>query len=405
MFKGIRKASIIALALMISLVFLITPPPSIDAADHGDAPFASLRATADITDFWVFLDPNDNSRLELIMGTRGFIVPGENANFGIFDGDLRYRFNIENTGDAIPDLFLDAIFSKQIGRTTPQTGTITLSDSKGAVLKTFTAPATLSSSTATVAPNRNITADSNTGIRFFAGLADDAFFFDVPSELRYRASLEAGTPGGDISFFTRGRDTFAGYNINAIAYSIPVSLLKGRAGNVVGISAATQIRKKITINSNATTTGKGDFVQIDSMGIPAVNIVFVPFDRKDDFNTKGPDATSFANDIVGQLKLLQTNDTNIGLFAKLAVEKGDYLRIDTSIMNSGPEGGNNAGAGFPNGRRLLDDVTDPIVSLVSNSQPRPDMVDKNDVPFLNNFPWVALPNQPLPRGSMDTTQN
>ncbi|MBI4852196.1 MAG: DUF4331 family protein [Acidobacteria bacterium] len=405
MFKQLRKTSIIALVLAVALIILLTPPLPTDAADHGDAPFASLRATADITDFWVFLDPNDNTRLELIMGTRGFIVPGENANFGIFDGDLRYRFNIENTGDGVPDLFLDAIFSKQIGRTTPQTGTVTLSDARGTVLKTFTAPATLSSSTAAVAPTRNITADSNTGIRFFAGLADDAFFFDVPSELRYRASLEAGTPGGDISFFTRGRDTFAGYNINAIAYSVPVSLLKGRAGNVLGISAATQIRKKITVNSNATTTGKGDFVQIDSMGIPAVNIVFVPFERKDDFNTKGPDATSFANDIVGQLKILQTRDANIALFAKLAVEKGDYLRIDTSIANTGPEGGNNSGAGFPNGRRLLDDVTDPIVSLVSNSEPRPDMVDKNDVLFLNNFPWVALPNQPLPRGSQDTTQN
>lgn len=404
MFRQIKKASIIVLILTVALISLMTPPPSIDAADHGDAPFASLRATADITDFWVFLDPNDNSRLELILGTRGFIVPGENSNFGIFDGDLRYRFNIENTGDGVPDLFLDAVFSKQIGRTTPQTATITLSDTRS-TLRTFTAPATLSSSTATVAPNRNITADSNTGIRFFAGLADDAFFFDVPSELRYRASLEAGTPGGDISFFTRGRDTFAGYNMNAIVYSIPISLLKGRAGDVLGISAATQIRKKITINSNATTTGKGDFVQIDSMGIPAVNIVFVPFDRKDDFNTKGPNSSTFANDIVGQLKLLQTNDANIGLFAKLAVEKGDYLRIDTSIPNTGPEGGNNAGAGFPDGRRLLDDVTDPIVSLVSNSQPRPDNVDKNDLLFLDNFPWVALPHQPLPRGSVDNTQN
>lgn len=404
MFKGIRKAAALALVLTIALVSLITPPPSTDAADHGDAPFASLRATADITDFWVFLDPNDNSRLELIMGTRGFIVPGENSNFGIFDGDLRYRFNVENTGDAIPDLFIDTVFSKQIGRTTPQTATITISNNRSTI-RTFTAPATLSSSTATVAPNRNITADTNTGIRFFAGLADDAFFFDVPSELRYRASLESGVPGGDVSFFTRGRDTFAGYNINAIAFSIPVSILKGSAGNVLGISAATQIRKKITINPGNVTVGKGDFVQIDSMGIPAVNIVFVPFSRKDDFNSKGPDATSFANDIVGQLQLLQTNDTNIGLFAKLAVEKGDYLRIDTTIANTGSEGGNNPGAGFPNGRRLLDDVTDPIVSLVSNSQPRPDMVDKNDVPFLDNFPWVAQPNQPLPRGTQDTTQN
>lgn len=405
MFKvGIRKKALVALALTIALAFVLAPPLSIDAADHGDAPSSFISAPCDITDFWTFLDPNDNSRLELIFGTRGFIVPGENANFGTFDGDVRYRINIENSGDAVPDLFLDAVFSKQIGRTTPQTATITLSDSRS-VIRSFTAPATLSSSTAAVAPARNISADSGTGIRFFAGLADDAFFFDVPSELRYRASLEAGIPAGDTSFFTRGRDTFAGYNIIAICYSIPVSLLKGRAGNVLGISVATQIKKKITRNPGGTTIGKGDFVQVDSMGIPAVNIVFVPFGRKDDFNGKGPDATSFANDIVGQLKLLQTGDANIAIFAQLAVAKGDYLRIDTAIPNSGAEGGSNSGAGFPNGRRLLDDVTDPIVSLVSNGLPRPDNVNKNDVPFLDAFPWLAQPAQPLPKGIVDNTQN
>jgi hypothetical protein len=53
------KGGIIALALAVSLVILLTPAPGTDAADHGDAPAASLDRGAEITDVYAFLDPND----------------------------------------------------------------------------------------------------------------------------------------------------------------------------------------------------------------------------------------------------------------------------------------------------------------------------------------------------------
>jgi hypothetical protein len=71
------------------------------------------------------------------------------------------------------------------------------------------------------------------------------------------------------------------------------------------------------------------------------------------------------------------------------------------MPNSGPAGGNNTGAGFPNGRRPQDDVIDTIVTLINNRVQQGDNVNGNDVPFLNAFPFFAPPTQPFPNGVID----
>src|SRR6185295_17993140 len=171
----------------------------------------------------------DNTRLILIMTVHGFIVPGENANFGIFDPALRYRFELDTNGDAKPDGDIDVRFSPRVavgGVPQAQTATINLPNGR-----TFTAPSTNSSNTADTAPTPVITTDGPTGVMFFAGLTDDPFFFDIPAFGRFNASIRAGTP--DPSVFNRGRNTFAGYNTMAIAFSFPISFIKG-ASNEIG---------------------------------------------------------------------------------------------------------------------------------------------------------------------------
>src|SRR5215213_753146 len=86
-------------------------PVSARAADHGDAPNVAGDQSADLGDTYVFLDPNDNTKLVLAMTFRGFIVPGEAVNFTVFDPNTLYRFEIENTGDARADEFIDVTFS------------------------------------------------------------------------------------------------------------------------------------------------------------------------------------------------------------------------------------------------------------------------------------------------------
>jgi hypothetical protein len=144
------------------------------------------------------------------------------------------------------------------------------------------------------------------------------------------------------------------------------------------------------------------------MGNPAINVALIPFPRKDAYNFSSPLDDSngkFAGDIVGTLKALGTNDTNIGILASVAVTRGDFLRIDTAVANSGSGGGNNAGAGFPNGRRPQDDVIDTLLFFIANQNTLGDNVNANDVAFRNTFPFLAPPQQPRASGTDDNTRN
>jgi hypothetical protein len=329
-------------------------------------------------------------------------------------------------------LAINVTFSRQRSRIQPQTATVSVPG------RTFTAPTTVSSATL-FEPGTTaavVTFDPVSGVSFFAGLRDDPFFFDIPAELLYRASRfnNAINP----SSFTRERDSFAGYNINMVALLVPVSLIQGDS-NIIGVDGAAQRMTK-------------GFSNIDRMGIPAVNTVFVgsrptgapgcaapdPAEpglfKKDRYNRSTPDADAagtFADDIVKNLQCLRTGSAAISFFANAAVVFGDYLRLDVTKPNAGlgttgvtePGGFGDFitfnGATVPNGRRPGDDVIDVIVTGVNNFNPvggttctlNPpalcvDGIDFNDRAFLSVFPFFAPPHQPFPNtGDMDPTQN
>jgi len=70
--------------------------------------------------------------------------------------------------------------------------------------------------------------------------------------------------------------------------------------------------------------------------------------------------------------------------------------------NIGMGGGNNAGAGFPNGRRPQDDVIDIELSIITNGAlTTGDSVNGNELPFRNSFPFFAPSHTPLPPGTTD----
>lgn len=393
------KNPLSTLALAVALA-LSTP---LFAADHAEAPLVESDAASDIADVYAFLDPNDNSKVILAFDVHGFIVPGENGNLGGFDSNVRYQFNIENTGDADPDKFITVNFNEQASRGKSQRATVQLV-TKGSTNKLgFYAPTTVSSATAATSPKPAVKTDAATGISFFAGVVDDPFFFDIPGFNRFAASVLGGTP--DISLLSRGRDTFAGYNSQMIALSVPASLLKGAAGSVIGVSATT-LRSTHTLRSaSADPVNSGAYQPIDRMGVPTINTVLIPFPRKNEYNrasTVDDAAGMFAGDIVGTLTALGTDNTHIGILAGVAVTHGDLLRLDTAVANSGKQGGNNAGAGFPNGRRPVDDVIDTVLFLVTNEGlTTGDNVNANDVTFRDKFPFFAASHQPLPTGTLD----
>ncbi len=397
--KRNRKIALFALALTVALAIQLTPPPRTNASDHIDSPSITQDRGSDLTDTYAFLDPNDNSRVVLIMSTQGFVVSGEHFGMAIFDHNIRYRFEIENTGDAKPDEFVDVTYSKGLGRTMNQTATIELPDDKK-----FTAPTTPSDQEYR-APEFVITDNQETGVAFYAGVADDPFFLDDTGANRFVLSSikNPGRPNRSLLSERGGRDTYAGFNTLITAVSVPASMLRGRAGSVIGINSVTQRRETQRINDKGEVKGSGDWVTVDRDGGPLVNNGLIPPPRKDEYNAASTEDDAkglFQADLVKSLKGLATDDAHIAILAKVAVEKGDILRLDLTVPNKGPQGGNNRGGGFGKmgGRRLVDDVVDIVFTIINNGAPLGDRVNGNEVPFLNRFPFVAKPTQPFPPG-------
>ncbi len=191
------------------------------------------------------------------MSTQAFVVSGEHFGMAIFDPNLRYRFEIENTGDAKPDLFIDVTYSPGLGRLTTQTATIKLPN--GA---TFTAPTTLTTQEIqpTPAPAPVITTDPATGASFYAGAADDPFFLDDTGANLFVASSLKNPGSPDKSLLgKRGRDTYAGFNTMITAISVPAEMLRGNS-NLIGVNAVTQRRHA------AMGYRKGKWMPVDQEG-------------------------------------------------------------------------------------------------------------------------------------------
>jgi hypothetical protein len=263
----------------------------------------------------------------------------------------------------------------------------------------FTAPVTNPSLGAS-SPAQVVTALGTTGVDFFAGEVDDPFFFDLPAFGRFIASVRAGTP--DPTQFNRARDTFAGYNIMAIAMRVPVAMIKG-TGNVVGLDVLSR-RPAAPIKVKKKQIG-GQVATVDRMGNPAVNVALIPFNRKDEYNastTVDDAAGKFGTDISATLTALGTNAANIQILAGVAITSGDFVHLDVSKANTGAGGGVNVGSGFPNGRRLQDDVIDTLLNIISNGGiTTGDQVNANDVTFGNTFPFLAPSQQPFVNGTTD----
>jgi hypothetical protein len=431
-------------------------PTSLRAADHGDAPALANDQGADIADVYAFLDPTDTSRVVLIGTVHGFIVPGEAGNFANFDPNVRYRFEIYNKhmNATIPidpgsggtaqekiaflkakaaylkqitvNRTIDVTFSKRVVAVTdppdakfnlvkpgPQSATITLGGFTGAnhhgVFKQtndptpsdiITTPVTLGATAPNqIVNNIGFNGTASNDIFFFAGEVDDPFFFDLVGFSRTVAALHDGATVPTAAMnLSRGRDTFAGYDVLAIALSIPKALLIDstlpNGGKFIGVDFLTQ-RHTVQMPGSDGFKGTGAFRTVDRMGNPAVNVALIPFNRKNEYNasTVKKDAElTFAGDIIATISQLGlgTSDASINALAGIAFYSGDVLRLDTTST-----------AGFPNGRKLDDDVIDTILTKLNNDNTLGDGVSANDVSFQANFPFLAVPHQPQDTGVLD----
>lgn len=287
------------------------------------------------------------------------------------------------------------------------------------------------------------------GIRVFAGTVDDPFYIDLGGtfdSLNLRGSFPSGTPGV-LTAAQEGNDTqnsapdsVAGFNVNTIAIEVPINqITRGGAvypatdpRAVIGTWGTTS-RPRISVRRNAQElAGFGEdftaYRQVQRMGNPLINEVIIGTGSKDRFSMSEPkDDAQFANFVLDPLLARALNAVYGGLLvpdaprndllllaqylapiAPAGTPRGpvaDLLRLNTGVPPT-PAAGRKRMAvlagdlgGFPNGRRVSDDVTDialrVVAGVLAGNTGAPyntigDGVNANDVAYQETFPYVAF---------------
>ena len=234
------------------------------------------------------------------------------------------------------------------------------------------------------------------GGRVFAGQRDETFYidlgatFDTVNLRRTPPILDAGEDANDGAN-PFGVDTFSGFNVNTIALEIPIDELTSNPSAVLGLYASTSRPKDLHRKDDGTSVGSGGWVQVARMANPLVNELIIPTDRKDRWNATAPqDEAQFASFYLNPSLAAVLNlrfgtpfptSGRTDLVATLLQYGGDgtcgrndrcseLLRLDVGVAPTAPENQKRLGvlagdnAGFPNGRRPNDDVTDIALRVV-----------------------------------------
>jgi hypothetical protein len=458
-----RAAGLLAAGAIVATGLYGLGPGTAAASSHREAPLIAADPAVDNTDLYAFVSPERPDYVTFIANWMPFEEPNGGPNFYPFATDAAYNIKVDSDGDAKEDAVFRYTFKTidKRGNNTflynngPVTG---LDDGNLLFRQTYTLESSFNGGPfktrikdAPVAPSRTGPASMPDyqklrdqasvtlpgGWKSFAGQADDPFFLDLRVfDLLY---------GGDLSEV--GQDTLAGYNVNSIALQVPFKdvALKGDAKRnpVIGVWTTTE-RNRVRIAGESGVSD--DRVQVSRLGQPLVNEVVVPAGLKDAFNSLPPvkDATipevvqrvkdpelprliekiygvpapaTPRDDIAeifltgittkagGPIKADLNSQLNNADVDPKKFQPSEMLRLNMSVpVSKKPERlGLLAGdkQGFPNGRRLTDDVVDIEVQALEGAAQTGKIVDAlaagdkvnaNDNRFGNKFPYLALPN-------------
>jgi Domain of unknown function (DUF4331) len=288
------------------------------------------------------------------------------------------------------------------------------------------------------------------GIKVFCGQRLEGFYvdlglFDLGVLRPFQNLHRIPTPPAD------GVDSTRAFNVHTIAIQVPIRRLTRdgrrptdpmRREAVIGVWGSAH-RQKGRYSHGGRSNGYGPFEQCSRLAMPLFNEVIVPMSRKDQWNSLGPDQDFRFAKYVARPELARlANFLYPGQFPNLAAynkERADLLailltgipplpglpgfqnftgptqadeqRLNVAIRPSanpnimGILGGDLAG--FPNGRRVFDDVvaaelmaiTGQTIPLVDPSF-TPDgpakiiddgVMPQGNVTFLNVFPYLDHP--------------
>ena len=442
---GVLVVSLTVLALVVG-----TAPTASSAASHREAPLISMDPTADITDFFMFrsYEAGRDDYIVLIMD----VIPGEEPsagpNYYNFDPSVLYSFNVDNDMDGNADdirfefefkteirgivrqldLFLSYVALPPItslqgpgseGLGLRQTYSVTMVRGNQRrmiardliVVPSNVGPRTMPDYEALVQQGIY---ELDDGARVFAGQRDDPFYIDLGAIFD---TLNVRNPGVDM---------LSGFNVHSIALEVPASwLTEDEAGvadtesPVLGAYASTHRRSTTVLrggddDNDDRRQSEGNWVQVQRLANPLVNEVIIGTEDKDRWNSLDPSRERRFLKYYREPRLVSALEIVFGFDAEplldlrdvfLTYTPGRYgrlselLRLDISVepvplASQNPLtvlAGDNAG--WPNGRRPIDDVTDVAIRVVGgpNFAEAGDNVNANDLPLLDMFPFLPTP--------------
>jgi hypothetical protein len=431
-------------------------------SSHREAPNTSQDPTADDTDVYAFTADDAPGSLTVVANWIPFEDPAGGPNFYNFDPKAHYYVNVDNTGDGRYDIRYEFKFATRIvNKNSFAVATPTVDSLEDANLnyrQSYTVtreryrngrkrsekvlarnlPVVPSNIGPKTIPNYDALAAQ--GIRtiagagkVFAGQRDDPFFVDLGQtfdSINFRPGVGTGNQGG-------GKDDLAGYNTNSIVLQVPEGQVTRNGKSVSGPTASNAVvgvwssteRRRLQV-TQATGKGKGKFVQVSRLGNPLVNELVIPLGQKDRFNRTQPqnDAKNYGKYVVnpelaklmnalfslgvketGRSDIVTALLTGVPGLTQISAKPAaaDTLKINLGVPPTAADQVNRFGviagdnAGFPNGRRLGDDVVDIELRVVGGfllpedqggkKLPLGDGVDQNDKPFLATFPYAPAP--------------
>ena len=422
------------------------------AASHREAPLIAQDPTADNTDLYAFVSPDDSTKVTLIANFIPFQDPNGGPNFYPFDPNVVYAIHVDNNGDAVEDLTYEWRFTTEVRNPATflyNTGVVTSLDDPDLNVRQFYrltridgprrtgSVRELSGRLPVPPPNIGPRSTPNYGsigggiqqltgdVRVFAGQRDEGFYLDLGIfDL-------LGLGSGVVEASTNG------FNVSALAIQVPKSALtrSGAAPSsltdpnaIIGVWSTASRFATRTLTAGAQSQS-GALVQVSRLGNPLVNEVVIDLARKDAFNGLEPTGDAVALDRVTDpevpklLKLIFNVDSPPaprndlvaiflmgipGLNQPAGVRASEMLRLNMAVPPTispnrmGVLGGDLAG--FPNGRRVGDDVLDIALQAMAGATPLTpgfnrspnnglgDNVSTNDLPYLPSFPYLAVPH-------------
>ncbi|MFD1540256.1 DUF4331 domain-containing protein [Nonomuraea guangzhouensis] len=447
----INRRALVGLGVAAALTassFALLRTDSGTASSHREAPMIAGDPRNDNTDVYAFVSPDKADTVTLLSNWIPFQEPQGGPNFYTFDTKSRYNIKIDNDGDAKPDIVYQWTFRDEDRRGNDtflyNNGPVTsLHDENLLFRQRYTLKRLTENGSRTLVSN-GIVAPSNVGPasmpdygtlraqslkslphggKAYAGQSDEAFFLDLRVfDLLY---------GGNLTEV--GQDTTKGYNVSTLAVQVPASdlALKGdvRRNPVIGVWSTTD---KWSPNG---------YAQVSRLGNPLVNEVVVPAGLKDAFNSLPPHKDADIPQVVKRVTDPEVARLLEGIYGikAPATPRGDLVEIfltgiakgngpikaDLNSQTLNKDAGklrpsemlrlnmavppskdpNRLGVlagdlqGFPNGRRLSDDVVDISLQAVAGAALSgklvpglTDKVDQNDKPFFQSFPYIPLPS-------------